>query len=533
MTGLSRRQVIGLLLIFTIILGFGSMPYWAAARAEDGRWSFDGTYFDAQDYAVHIAMIRSGMQGAWGYSLRFTSETQRPAFLRMFYVLLGELNRLVQAPPETLFQVMRWLLGYAALLPIFLLARRCFRDEDASWVWLAFFLAVLGGGLGWIQRMLGWLTGPITPVDYWLIDGYVFMSLSLFPHFALTLAGMGFAYLAYLDYLRDNAQWRLGVVIVCALVVQLINPIAFLVVDVALAVATLVHWLNSGRNGWRQWISLGLIGIVQIPLFLYNLYVLTQLPLWRQFTAQNHTPSPPPVNYVMGFGLFWLPALYGTYRAWRKRDSMLLSSAAWGIATFVLAYLPVGIQVRFLIGVTIPLGLLATRGLADAFSQLSARRPWLSRRRLPLTLLMAAMYCMTAITFSLAQAAYMSRRPVAYFYPRQMDKAFDWITHNTGPDDLVLSAEQTGQLVAQKTGRRVFLGHAMETLNFLDKERDVEAYYNGNTPGDRLPQDSIAWVIYGPYERQIAPDFTPGPELEPVFRSPNVSIYTNLRYRAP
>ncbi len=465
----------------TALLAWSSLPNFAGYAAQDEQFAFGGTYFDTGDYAVHVAMLRAGMQGAWGYNLRFTSEPHTTAFIRVFYILLGELNHLLQAPPEVIFQVARWILGYIALFSIYLLARRCFESVDPRWKWLAFSIAVLGAGVGWLQRMAGWVTSPITPIDYWLIDAYVLLSLSLFPHFALTLACMCVAFLSYLSYLRGGNYGRVVIVVLCGLVVQLVNPVAFIVVDVALVAATVVNRKSSGPAPTVGWIPLAIIAIAQLPLFLYNFYVLTGLPVWSQFTAQNQTPSPPPVYYLLGFAPFWPPAILGTILAFRRQSIMLLSSAAWVIAAFALAYLPVGIQRKFLLGVTIPFGLLATSGLAESLQFLSRRKAWISKRS-PfarpsdrLCILHDYLHVLPCPRLLYASAA------AGVLLPTQPDAAFDWIATNTRPDDLILSAARTGQLLAQKTGRRVFVGHEMETLHFPAKVQEGQSYYEGRT----------------------------------------------------
>jgi hypothetical protein len=474
--------------------------------------------------------MRTGMQGAWGYNLRFTSEPHPTVFIRLFYVWLGELNRLFQVQPEIMYQIARWVFGLAALLSVYLLARRCFENDDARWKWFAFGLAIFGAGLGWLQRIAGWVVGPYTPIDYWLIDAYVLLSLSLFPHFALVLACMCTAFLCYLDYLQSSAHRLIVVVVLCALVVQLVNPVAFVVVDVALLVATLLHWVKSRTEARSSWVALAVVAIAQIPLFAYNFYVLTGIPVWRQFTAQNQTLSPPPVYYLMGFGLFWPPAVIGSIQAVRRKDIILLSSLAWVGVAFALAYLPVGIQRRFLLGVTIPFSLLATRGLNDGLRFLSRRNAWIARRVSLFALLMAIVVSMGTITFGLAQAVHMLSRPPEFFYSAGLDPAFDWIDRNTGADDVILSAERTGQLLAQKTGRRVFFGHEMETLDFVGKESEIRSYYRGELQPSQLLQEPIRWVVYGPYEREIAPSFAPGSELKVVFKSSAITIYRNRNY---
>ena len=49
-----------------LILAFGTLPIIAGYAAQTPEQRFVGTFFDKQDYAVHMAMINYGEQGGWG-----------------------------------------------------------------------------------------------------------------------------------------------------------------------------------------------------------------------------------------------------------------------------------------------------------------------------------------------------------------------------------------------------------------------------------------------------------------------------------
>jgi hypothetical protein len=520
---ITKREWVLLFLVSTLLLAWTSIPLWRGYALQDKRLSFTGTFFDTRDYAVHIAMLRAGAQGEWAYSFRFTTEPHQAQYIRMFYILLGQIDRWLHLDPELLFQLARWVCGYAALFALFGLMKRAF--DSARRQWLGFFLAVLGSGLGYAQMMFGWVPGPISPVDLWLIDAYMLFSLALFPHFAFTLALMCVSLSLYLDYLRTGGAKTLWIMILAALLVQLVNPIAFVLVDFAMAGMTLGTWWRDRKINWSHGLTLGMLALTQLPLLAYNFILLNSDPFWSQFTAQNETLSPAPIYYLWGYGLLWPLAALGVWRTWRERNPVLSGALAWTLAAFLLAYAPFAIQRRFLLGITIPLALLAVSGLDVLAARVSRMGAWAERRIPALTLLLALLISMTSIIFSPAYALYMQQQPEEYFYPRALDGAFDWIERNTDPNDFILGAEDTGRLAAQETGRRVYLGHVMETLHYEDKLEEVAAFYRGELPAGWLSRYPIRWVIYGPYERKIAPVFQPGANLELIYEKNEVSIY--------
>lgn len=519
----TRKEFFLFVLAATLILVWSSVPNWSGYAAQNDKSVFAGTYFDAPDYAVHIAMMRTGMEGAWGYNLRFTTEPHTTGYIRMFYIILGEMNRLPRIDPVIFFQIARWIFGYTALYSILLLIKRTF--DNPRWQWLAFLLAVFGAGLGWLQITFNMIPGIVAPVDLWLIDAYVMFSLSLFPHFAFTLTLMCLGLIFFLDFLKDGSRSGIPVTIAAAILVQFVNPIAFIVIDISMATAAVIKWVKLRKINAIEFAALALIAVAQVPLLVYNFLLLSKDPIWSEFTAQNLTLSPPPVYYLWGFGIFWPLAIAGAVRAIRELHTILLASLAWVVVAFALAYAPFGIQRRFLLGITIPLSLLAITGLKDTLQFISQKNAWLARRASGLALTIVLFSSITTFALMPEFSLYLQSRPEKYFYPRQLVAALDWISANTQPDDFVLGAERTGEFVAQVTGRRVFIGHEMETLNYNAKTDLVKQFYSGNLPQDWLSQYPVQWVVYGPYEQAVASNFKPGAELELVFQNNSVQIY--------
>jgi hypothetical protein len=520
----NRQDLLWIAIIATLTLVLSSIPNWVGYSAQTEKLTYKGTFFDTQDYAVHMSMLRAGMQGDWAYQFRFTTEPHQGAYTRLFYILLGQVNRIFKLEPAALFEIARWLFGYLALFAAYALTKRVFKGTLTQRV--AFLLAVFGSGLGWLQLLFGWIPGPITPIDFWLIDAYVFFGIALFPHFSFVTAALCFVFLLYLDYLETGGWTRIAGIAAIAILTQFVNPIAFVLVDLALAAATLTVWIQSRKIDWRHVFALGLIAIAQLPLLVYNFNLLNNDPIWSQFTQQNETLSPPFVYYLWGFGLLWPLALIGLLSAIRQRNPSLLGAAAWVVTGLALAYAPFAIQRRFLHGITIPLALLSTEGLNQVAQFLFERFPVIKRRTVGAAILLVFIVSLSSMYLSLGRSLYLRGRPDEFFYPAALDPAFAWLDKNAAPGDFVLSSAPSGLLIAQKTDLRVYLGHEMETLEYMTKSHFMEAFYQGHANPDWLETTGIQWILYGPYEQAL----TGGAEfsiagLETVYRSAEIIIY--------
>jgi hypothetical protein len=521
MKQITSKELLWFFIASTLILLWGSIPTWAGYQAETDDLRFRGIYFDSQDYAVHISMMEAGRQGETYYQFRFTTEPHTPAYLRLFYVGLGHISRLINLPTETTFQLARWVLGYIALFALYQLLSRIF--PDVFWARTAFLLASLGSGLGWLQLIFNWAPGPITPIDFWLIDCYVFFSLSLFPHFAFVTAGMCILLSLWLDHL-DTPRWQAILwMSVVSVLVQFVNPIALATVDAGLVGATLASWWKERRIRWTDVLALGVVALAQLPLLAYNFIVLNNGPVWSQFTAQNKTLSPPLDYYLWGFALFLPFALIGIVELFHSKSRASAASLFWVVSGITLAYVPVFIQRRFLQNITIPLAILATYGLIRLFETVPAQSPLVKRWKSSLVILFVFIASISSIQLSLGRMSYLQTHPTDLYYPTSLDDSVTWLRDNAQYNDFVLAAEETSQVLAQKTGMRVYFGHQMETLNYDGKQDMVKSFFNGNMDG--LASAPVKWVIYGFYEQAINPDFQPANNLELVFESQELMIY--------
>jgi hypothetical protein len=517
----TQKEYRWVLIASILMVLLGSLPLLLGYVLQTPEQRFVGTIYDRQDYSVHLAMMHYGAQGGWDYQLRFTTEPHTATYLRTFYVALGHFTGWMGIPLDVIFQAARILLGLLACISIYRLLARIFMSVHQRR--LAFVLAVLGAGFGWFQVPLGLLPDPkIWPIDIWLIDAYVFFSIALFPHFSALIAAIMLALTAFLDYLQ-HPDWRNIVIIaLCALFVQIVNPIAFVLADCGMAGAFIFSCWQKRRFDWASVLTLGLLAVVQIPLLVYSWNLLTRDPSWAVFSSQNLLPSPPPVYILFGFGLFWPFAAIGAIKALRKPEAGSGLALFWLIPAIILAYMPVEIQRRFLLAITIPLTILAAPGILDFSAWLHRRMPV---SRTAGTIFVSALISIGSFFLVLIYSANIISRPPNLFEPAALVQAVDWLGQNGSANDVVLASEPTAQMVAMRTPLRLYFGHEMETLHFADKAREVEDFYRGLQPENWLESLPVTWVIFGPHEREWSSSPPRSPRLKLVYQNDQVDIY--------
>jgi len=169
------------------------------------------------------------------------------------------------------------------------------------------------------------------------------------------------------------------------------------------------------------------------------------------------------------------------------------------------------------------LALLAARGL---LSWVQGRtRTW--RLDLAAFVALAALSNVLLVVGSLVE---VSRQTPPIFRAAAEIAAMDWLGGQAEPDDTVLSAFETGNVIPARTGIRVFIGHGPETLHFEEKQEAVRRFFTPATDDgwrqELLAQYGIAYVFCGPAERALGGwDPAGAPYLALVYDQEGYSIY--------
>ncbi len=515
------------LIVGALALLLSSLPYLAGYAAQTPDRVFDGAVFVLPDYHTHLAEMQLGLRGEWLHRLLSTSEEQNGALMRTFYIALGHIARLSGWSLPLVYQVARVVSGALLLLAAYrFIAALADRPEVRR---TAFALVAFSSGLGWLAQIVA-PAGPdgISPIDFWLIDANTFFSILIFPHFSAATALLLEiqARLAAAVGRDSHASGRRGGVVValCALLLTSIHPYA-----IALALgpaAVFAAWQTVRRRGlssrWWGLLVAALLGAA--PVLIYSVVVFLSEPAFRQWAAQNHTPSPPPLYYVLGYGPALALALAGARRFVRERGDAAVFVLAWPVVVAALVYVPIGIQRRFVEGVHVALCVVAAYGLTGLVERLSARARFVL---VNLTLAIASLSNLYLVVGHIAAAA--ARSP-AIFHAADLIVAIDWLGAHSTWRDTVLAAEPTGSLIPARIGHRVVLGHWAETFAYAERRHDVAAFFDAATPDadrlDALRRLGVRFVVHGDAERALG-SFDPArvDYLREVYHSGDVAVY--------
>lgn len=498
--------------IVLLVLALISVPYLYAASAGGSEKVFGGFLLNPVDGNSYLAKMHQGWEGAWRFTLPYSAQPGAGVPLNLYYLFLGHLARWLGAPLLLIFHLARLLSAAAMLLAVYRYSVALFTDWRSRQ--LAFCLAALGSGLGW----LGLLFGRFAP-DFWVAEAYPFLAAYANAHFPLGLA-LQFWLLTPLRQIGPLSRAQRLSHFAAVALLSLVYPFG-------LAVLAAVLLANLALRAYKRlplraevervgWMALG-----GGPYTLYQLWVVNTHPVLSLWNAQNQTPAPPILDLLIALSPVLLLALLGAYFAWQMGRSDLIALAVWLLVGLVLVYLPFNLQRRMLSGIYLPLAFLAVWTL-----ELLSKR-WRRWRWLGLALILLSLPTNLIVLWGGVGAARAADS--ALFVQRAELAAFDWLDAHAAPNSLVMASPESGLLLPAYSSASVLYGHPLETVRAAQQRRIVEEFFTSpHAEAAALLNDlGVDFVLYGPRERALGrlPDL---PGWTPVFEQGSIQLYAPL-----
>ncbi len=503
-TRAERRWLIGVSLI---VLALASLPYLFGAVFAGSDRVFSGLQVNPLDGLSYLAKMRLGWRGEWTFHLLFTPERSAGGLLFTYFIALGQAARVTGLSLIVMFHLARLLGGFALLWMLYEFIARLARPIDLRRrMW---WVVALSSGVGWLAALAGYTNSS----DLTIPESNTFYSLIANAHFALATAIMLGMFLIVLETTTRSLK-RMIVLSGLSLALAVVQPFAPFAVYGILGVALLAWWRRDRIFPRWPFAATFVAGLITAPLLL-GIYLTTQAdPLLRAWSLQNQTPSPPPLDYVLGYGLLWVLAFFGARAAWRRRSLFDLLLIIWIVITLPLLYAPIPLQRRLALGLHVPIGVLAAWG-----ATVLVRAAWPHRALIGVTLL-------TSVFVELVLLGGAAARDPRIYLTTDEAAALHWLEQNAPVETVVLASPEMGAFVPALAGQRVVYGHPYETVNAQAREQEVTDFFAGALDRvELLRRYAIGYVLIGPRERQLGQIDPAALPLAEVFASGNVKVY--------
>ena len=524
------------LLVGLLLFVAGLPPFLYAWLSTPADRVYTGLMFDVEDHAQYWSWVTASHDGLF-IANTMTPEPNPPTFLNAMMWSLAQVQQATGLSFAGLFQVWR-LLGCLVLGVALVMSFRRFVPDPRRRA-VAYLLAIGGSGLGWTlvaAKYAQHLADVPFPLDVYVVEPNTWFATLAYPYLALAQGlVLGALFGAY--RVDQDGHWHGYVMAIgCAVALGFTHSYDLLTVYGVLA----AYWVWSA---WRtRHLPLRLtavtvaIGAASGPIALYYKILTSSDPVWQAVLAQYVNAgvwTPPHVHLVILMGLPLLLAVAAVPGAFRRggADPFL---AIWAIVGVCLAYLPVVFQIKLLTAWQFPLAILG----AHTWSETVA--PWLARtwRRggaRPLQpavslALLAALVVPTNLYLVAWRFLELRRHERPYYLHRDEVAALEWLSANTGPDDVVIAPLEIGQFVPNYGGSRSFLAHWAMTTQFFARREAAERFFDPATDDGRrravLANDRVT-VVLRPDVPAGATLFDPrtSAQFEPVFSRPHASVF--------
>lgn len=483
------------LAVAVLAVGLSTAPYIYASVTAPPDLHFSGLLVNARDGYSYLAKMAQGARGEWLFHLPFTPEPHAGGLIYTFYLALGHVSRILGLPLALVFHLARMVAGLA-----FLLIGYAFITYFADGLGerrIAFLLLAFSSGLGWLVIPTGKLS-----TDLLIPESITFYSLVVNPHFPLAMALLLLVFLGVLasPVERFGGVRRAALLGVASFALVSVQPFVFITLGAVLGSYLAWRWLCERRLPWPEVARAALALAAATPVVLYDYWLLNTDPLMRAWTAQNLTPSPPPWDYLLGYGLILALATLGAIRGLRQGDARTHFLIIWVVVTALLLYAPFALQRRLSLGLHVPLAILAGRGLSGVIlPRLRCRRRWVA--------VLVGATTLTNAVLLLTLFAGAARRDAQVYLGRDEWAALGWLREHVPAEAVVLAGPESGLFIPAQAGQRVVYGHPFETVNAAARRAQVEAYFAGRLDAAAqvalLRQEGVGWVWLGPRERTL------------------------------
>jgi hypothetical protein len=483
-----ERWLVGILIF--VFLALITLPFVYASLAADSNHAFGGFLLNPIDGNSYLAKMREGYDGAWLFTLPYTAQPGAGAAINLYYVFLGHVARWSGLSLIIVFHTARLFGSLLLSLALYRFFRSIIREALPRL--LAFALALFGSGLGWLALVFGAFTS-----DFWVAEAYPFLSTFSNAHFPMGLA-LQIVLLTPLDARARFGKKQTFLAAAGAALLSIIYPFGWIVAVLILAVWLFWQAVHRAKLAGElaRWLSVFLGGL---PFAMYSLWVVYAQPILRQWTQQNLTPAPAPLDLLIALSPAFLLALLGAYRAFRTNNKPFLFLGFWFLIGLLLVYFPGNLQRRFMSGLYVPVVGLALFALDW---QRENQRQF---RTLAVALTILSLLTNVILVTSGLQASHTQN--AALYLQRTELNAFQWLDeHASGA--VVLASADSGLFIPAYSSARVIYGHPFETAEADARRPEVLRFFGELTSiaaEDYLRVTGVDYVFYGPRERTLGP----------------------------
>jgi hypothetical protein len=274
-----------------------------------------------------------------------------------------------------------------------------------------------------------------------------------------------------------------------------------------------------------------------LPAVIYHFLIIAKDPVIAGRAEQNLLFTPAWYLVIVSYGFVGVLAILGVLRLTKKHDNKWLFIATWFVSQALLLYAPLTFQRRLTQNIHFPMVLLAVYAiifLAKKFKNTKTVN-YLLENKVVIAFIFIIFFAFSNVYALINDIVLYRYISYPFFYLSDDYKnAFVWLKTNMSKGDVILSEWIDGNFIPGYTGRTVYLGHGVETVDYKLKQEQTNWFYQDNTESlekkDFLLQNNIDYIFFSDRTKELG-DFDPKTKefLHEEFTSDTVNIYRLIK----
>jgi hypothetical protein len=503
------------------------------------------------DMHVYYSYMEQVRQGHFVSEDLYTSEPQNRILLNSFWSVEGLIAKLTGLSNYLVFQLTR-----IALIPLFtfiLYLVSSFIWTDKTWRKINFIFLCFASGLGVLLTSLpnlgiyrhGWYNWPL---DLWAPESNNLLIMFQSPHLiASSCLFIAILFLLFISFEKNKLTYSLTAGFLGLLLFQFHpfhTPTIFGVLAIYILVQIIlnINKLKTKKEELFNYLKHSLIfTLVSLPSIAYWLLLQRYDFITQIRTYQNVCLTPSWWVTIFSYGFIFILAIFAIYKIVKNKkiSQLKLFLIVWFIVQFLMVYSPFPFQRRTMQGLQIPMIILAVIGLHFIYNylkkKLSPRKfNFYVKNKYLLIILFILIFTPSHIYNWIREIAVFTEIYPQLYIPNDLADSYEWIKNNTSQGSVFLADLYSGNLIPGRAGRKVYVGHAVESLFFDSKTVNMVWFYSTNRLDDKkkkfLLDNNIDYVFYSTNEKGFG-DFHPEEKdyLDKVFEQGEAEIYRVIK----
>ena len=499
------------------ILAAAFYPLVRAVLGSPRGHHFWGALWYSPDDSLLLSVMWEGVRGHWLHAPPYALADGPGAFIYPAYLLLGHVAAWTGLSPLSVFLLARLAAGVLLLLTLDGFVGRFFRQVHERR--FAFLVAATGCGLGWLFV----LVSRFRSAEFSTPEVYPLFSILAGFHVTLAIAALLWVLEALVPrgagstsprrgWSASAARW--GRLVAGVLVLATMQPFGCVVALCVGALWATARWRREARVPRLELASLLVVAGLSLPFVLHQLSTIASNPAYAGWHTQVRTPTPPFWQVLVAIGLPLPFALVGLVDSARRRQPDDLLLLFWTCSMAVLLSLPYYQARRFDLAGSVPLAILAVRGIG------TLRFRWSAADRLLAVFLNA----LSSLVIIGAAASRVTALDPELFLKQDTWDAVCYLRDHAAERAVVLAEPVTSLAVVASSPLRIVFGHPAETPQAHETHEAVRAFFDRGRPLEERLMRRVDYILVEPRADGATTTRIPA-DFQGVLRSGGVTVY--------